>query len=326
LKISKTARPEPHLGKKGYFMTDNITVLHEDDSAKLVQLGKQYDENRGSLDLTISRFDEHGAVLSRSNTLYGEPQSLHLVVSEADAFCKAWEAFRAELQAKKEAEARRQGAVLDKVFSIAKQVSAISIQPVTRVGGAPAWHVCIPSLNFGYDWAGTPDELLEQVKGCQKRWQQHEVEQQLVEEAEQLVKESGGVIHVSKEGEREWFIFVLKVNIFNEYAQSPEQLLDRVKEAKACYDDFMARQQAQAEAFTEETNTAESELPTLQEAYTLAQEHGITMQKHAARVWAISTNNFSKTIHDIDSSGQKVLDAVKEAQTHVEQDMVSTND
>lgn len=135
-------------------------IMFDNQKTRVVLLNRSFGgDGRDMKELRV-RFTEQGAIFFQ--LLQDQaPLNYGLSTAEADAFCAAWTAHRAERQAKVDAEQGRLQAMVTEAYAIAAQCPAIKIEQVDNA----TWKVFVPAIGWGHQGPLTgPKELLELTK------------------------------------------------------------------------------------------------------------------------------------------------------------------
>jgi hypothetical protein len=91
--------------------------------------------------------------------------------------------------------------------------------------------------------AYSEDALLDYTKDAVEVYQRHLAKQAILDEAKTIVAACPAIKIRSNGGISPWHVFIDEPDIYDEWAYSPAELLERVKEAKATYEKWLAEQE-----------------------------------------------------------------------------------
>ncbi len=146
-----------------------MEILKDDNYSRIVALDRIV---IGEMVELYARFNAEKAQFIRL-VEYGKNRHFDLSSAQADAFCEAWLAYRADQKAKSEKEAARNAELIAKAYHIAQECPAIKIQDDRTNNGTLMWSVSVPELGFWWadDWFDSPEILLKRVKDARDIWE-----------------------------------------------------------------------------------------------------------------------------------------------------------
>ena len=219
-------------------MTVPIT-LHEDDTSKVVQIsGEYYPTGYEMLNELKAFFGTAGINLFRLKT--GEDEKIeHFEMSneELDTLTSAWDAFKAEQEFKKLAEQKRIAGIIEEAHKLIEELP-ITITHYSKEEHSDYewWDITCKSPTIDRRVYNAQD-LLGYTKNTVERYQTT----QTTHDEIKAIKESCPAIKIHG-GPTSWNVTIPEPDIYGQWATTPEQLLERVKEAKAKYEEWLVEQ------------------------------------------------------------------------------------
>lgn len=155
-----------------------MTIVFEKDDSRFVQLSAEYDFDRwdgGSIELLTAEIEKKGVTLIRMSS-DEQPEKFELSAKEADAFVVAWTTYKADQQAKLEAEAERQKKTIADAYALAKEHPLIKVEEGPVVEGKPSfWRVSVPETGYNLHYpAYSADDFLEAAVSAKEEVERHQ--------------------------------------------------------------------------------------------------------------------------------------------------------
>lgn len=220
-------------------MTTYPFTLHEDDDAKVVQISGTYDVNWGcSLSEVKAVFYPAGQVRLYHLSNNDEPKTTEFSMNgqEVTAFFEAWETFKAKLELKRLAEAKR---IADIVDSAQRMLAELPVFIEKDLETNDCWTIRSPALASIKYTAYGAHQLLEHTKLAVADYERHE-RKQAIHDQINVIKDSCKAIKIH--GQCPWHVTIESPDLYGEYAHTPEQLLERVRAAALTYDRWQAEE------------------------------------------------------------------------------------
>lgn len=245
-------------------------TLHEDDDAKVVQLSGDYSTSWGCSinELKAVFYASSGQIeLHRfKNNDDAEVTRFDLSQAEAAAFFEAHETFKAKQVLKKLVEEKRIAAVILEAHKLVEGLPVEIIEEPESDAQNSEWRITSETINAIRYHAYNADQLLERAKLAVKDCTRYQTEQAIHDEIA-AIKKACPAIKV-RNNHAPWHVAIESPDLYGEYASTPEEMLERVKAAKAKYEEWQAEQERvkkvllEVERLTEECPAVTTEQET----------------------------------------------------------------
>lgn len=233
----------PFTLRKDHLVTQHYPItLHEDEQSKVIQLSGEYHPTSlyETIDELKAIFTASGCDLYRIHGMTGNSQ-LDMSAAELNALISAWETFHAEKELKKLTEDRRIADIFQQVRElIADTPITLEEHPATETNTL-YWTVHFDAQDISRHAQNT-DALLKHTKDMKAIWEHHQAAQHIHTQVK-AIKESCPAIKIKGNPiTAPWHVSIDTPDIYGEWAQTPEQLLERVKAAKAKHEEWQQDQ------------------------------------------------------------------------------------
>jgi hypothetical protein len=223
-------------------------TLHEDDYSKVVQLAGQYSTDWGtSIEEFKVVFHQSGNIeLFRFKNGEDGKEVVQFTMSDEETFAlfSAWETRRAEQELKRHKEEERIAGIVSQVHAMIADTSIIlEVHPATEAGTHYWELLCSEVEGFCYR-ATDADMLMEKVHHAKEVYGRHVSRKGLIEEAYALAADCPAIQIAGSNDPNFGDIWHVSVPEFDYggHAYTAEQLLARVKCARAKYEEWQAEQ------------------------------------------------------------------------------------